>query len=269
MSIFGRHVYMRILSFDIGIKNLAYCMFDTETNAIGAWNLVSVTRPKEDLAQGIFRTLSTAEIPSCDRVLVERQPGRNKTMLRVEAYVHMFCVAKQLAPIVELYGAIHKLKNTGVENHGRSKNMYSARKKAAVALALEFLREHPQADHIRKQFDQCKKKDDLADCLLQALSYKPGTTEQPPLLKDVKAKKPTEKQMASGKVTPSGIKYLVADLVKKTMFAYIPTDPMSTLKHIIHGDKKLTKSIERHFNGDLKECIEALQLEPILCPPLH
>lgn len=41
---------MIILSFDIGIKNLAYCILDTETNDILDWNILDCTGTNETLS---------------------------------------------------------------------------------------------------------------------------------------------------------------------------------------------------------------------------
>ena len=34
---------MKILSFDVGIKNLAYCLLDTETKSIDDWNIINIS----------------------------------------------------------------------------------------------------------------------------------------------------------------------------------------------------------------------------------
>ena len=46
---------MIILSFDIGIKNLAYCMIDTETNDILDWNILDCSGTNETLI--VIKTL--------------------------------------------------------------------------------------------------------------------------------------------------------------------------------------------------------------------
>ena len=40
---------MIILSFDIGVKNLAYCMIDSESKSILDWNVLDCTGENETL----------------------------------------------------------------------------------------------------------------------------------------------------------------------------------------------------------------------------
>lgn len=245
---------MIITSFDVGIKNLAYCVIDTEAHRIIKWNLLCVN--DRNPCASLAKVLDNEALPPCDLVLIERQPGRNKSMLRMEAYIHMHCVARGLGSRVALYNAVHKLKDTGQENKGR--DMYRARKKASVSLTQQYLLDHPQAPEIQALFTSCKKKDDLADSLLQALSYEDQTTDIPkgPLQK-ITPRKPTEKQAKSGRYSPSNIAYLVREKLKETLFAYIPSDPRDTHRRVIADDARLRKSVERHF-GTIDEGIDAL-----------
>ena len=34
---------MKILSFDVGIKNLAYCLLDSEDNSIDDWGILNIS----------------------------------------------------------------------------------------------------------------------------------------------------------------------------------------------------------------------------------
>ena len=36
-------IIMKILSFDVGIKNLAYCQLDSETNSILDWGILNIS----------------------------------------------------------------------------------------------------------------------------------------------------------------------------------------------------------------------------------
>lgn len=234
-----------ILSWDVGIKNLAYCAL--EDRKIVSWKLLCLPACKpEDLCTVLCRVLNAETFPEgLKTVVVERQPGRNKTMLRVEAYLAMY-FAKQGLQVVT-YHAGNKLKDTGQENRGRGAQMYRARKNASVDLAREFLRETQQDPSV---LERAKKKDDLADALMQGLSFLSGPKiRQDPTPVIIKARKPTEKQK---KLSKGNILYLLKDKLKHTLFAYgVPGTPLKIVEALM--DTKLLASTVKAF-GSLEAC---------------
>jgi hypothetical protein len=67
------------------------------------------------------------------------------------------------------YSSKHKLGKTDSTLKGKSN--YTLRKKISVAMCNTFLESFPQSDEFHTMFKSSKKKDDLADSLLQGLSY--------------------------------------------------------------------------------------------------
>ena len=65
---------MIILSFDIGIKNLAYCMLDSEDGSILDWNLIDCSGVNETLR--VIEELDQLEhLREADVILLEKQPS--------------------------------------------------------------------------------------------------------------------------------------------------------------------------------------------------
>lgn len=263
---------MKVLSIDVGIRNLGYCYVNSESKEILEWKLITVSGTEADPCRAARSALERDGLPGSapDVILVERQPGRNKKMMKMEAYIHMYYMVRYPDSKIELYSAVHKLRDTGEENHGRGKTKYNARKKASVELSGQFLKDHPQQPHIASVFEKSKKKDDLADALLQALSYtesgnaslakadKPAGASRP-----VTSRKPTEKQSRTGRYSPSNIKYLVRERLSKSVFMFVEGDPIKALKQVVETDLKLLRSIERHYVS-LESCMDALDLKDMV-----
>jgi hypothetical protein len=260
---------MKVLSIDVGITNLGYCFLESDSKEILEWKLITVKGSSVDPCKAVKSTLDAEGVPSepPDVILVERQPGRNKAMLKMEAYIHMYYVARYADARIELYSAVHKLRDTGVENHGRGKGKYAARKKASVALAAAFLKDHPQNEQVVLTFEKTKKKDDLADAFLQALSYADsgnaslaGTAAAATApARAVMSRKPTERQERTGKYSPSNIKFILKDKLSKSIFMFVETDPVKALRQVVGTDLKLSRSIDRNY-ASLECCMDALGL---------
>lgn len=253
---------MKILSFDVGKVNAAYCAIDSETKAISAWRLVSFAGGA-DTPTTIRATLEAHGLSGADfgRVLVERQPGKNKTMVRIEAYLHMYFVMTGCAD-VRTYHAAHKLEGTGHENSGGGASKYKARKNASVALAQAFLLEHPQAPGTASEFQRSAKRDDLADALMQAVSNlsEPEVAPAAAAAAAVRARKPTEKQLKTGNLTPANVKYVVQEAHGASVLAYVEDDPARVLEALVRGDKKLEAAVLKLF-GSYASCCERLALQ--------
>lgn len=251
-----------VLSIDVGTRNLAACTYDSDAKKILDWRLVDIGRPLEPCSK-LYEVLQAIAFRPCDAVVIERQPGRNKGMLRMEAYLHMYFVSRGISPKVLLYHAGNKLKDTGMENRGRARTQYAARKKASIELTHAFLADHPQDPNIIKVFETSKKKDDLADTLLQAVRYCQDLLKGPQKTKKdapetpVKPRKPTEKQTQSGKYTPANLKYILEDRKKNTIFAYVESDPVKAALSLVTGDAKVLRAMERLY-GTPEACVRSL-----------
>lgn len=151
---------MRILSLDPGQRHLALCIIESTTRQIDLWTLVKLdTLTPMDVKEHLDAIL---EPHTYAIVLIERQPPRNHSMTKLECWLHMYFVMS--GHPVRLVHASNKI---GYEK-GRT---YYQRKKASVATLREYMETHPQSSKMCDVFENAPKKDDLADCVLQALAY--------------------------------------------------------------------------------------------------
>jgi hypothetical protein len=155
-----------LLSIDVGIKNLAMCMLDHRT--IRKWEVAGVPPESES---GLYKQLcghldDRVWLSDATTVLIEKQPDRNKKMKTVENFLHAYFVIKG-KPVV-LWDAKYKIPDIV----GPGKEQYRRRKAASIERCRKFLQDTAQTDWLR-QFEASTKKDDLADTVMQALSYTP------------------------------------------------------------------------------------------------
>ena len=214
---------MSLLSIDVGIKNLAMCLIDSSTRRIHQWD-VSGVPPQH--ADGLFKALKVhlrgrPWTLDAHTVLIEKQPDRNKTMKGVEHFLHTYFLCHDKDVIV--YDARHKVPD--ISGPGRAR--YIQRKKASIERCRQFLQE-TQPDWIQV-FDKHKKKDDLADTCMQALSFIDRIPEEPAAEVKARPRKPTENQTRT--------KYSKANL------AWLVTQKKHTT------DKRFEKDLKRYYHS--------------------
>ena len=190
---------MIILSFDVGIKNLAYCQIDSYTSDILDWNVIDCSVPRNDnvIVKLIEELESIPNLLESDTILIEKQPSFNPQMRIISTAIYVYFTLrlnyeKGTKTKILYYSAKNKLKlcnNTeSLQNKnkqtsdgtlkgkkGKQKSYYY-NKKAAIEQTKIFIE-----DKINKKnlwynkylsfFSKSKKKDDLADSYLQALAY--------------------------------------------------------------------------------------------------
>jgi Poxvirus A22 protein len=185
---------MVLLSIDVGIKNLALCAIEEKTSEVVHWD-VSGVPPRH--ADGLFASLRNHldEMPwvlEATTVLIEKQPGMNKTMKAVENFLHAYFVIKSPRAETIIYDARHKVPDVV----GTGKTKYRERKNASIVRCREFLEKSDVNRHWLDTFTKSKKKDDLSDTVLQALSYINRRIVSAPVKKQKKlvARKPNENQ---------------------------------------------------------------------------
>ena len=242
---------MRVLSVDVGTVNMGVCLYDSGTQAIAHWTVLAVDRGVQlcegvlEVMQKLWDSLHELQTP-VDKVIIEKQSKRSLRMQAVQNYVHMFCVMQGAPTLV--YSPVNKLKGTGQENSGRSN--YRARKKAAISLTQQWLAEHPQAAGVVAEFGSAKKRDDLADSLLQALAFCRGSPDRPARVSSaaaVRPRRPTLAQEQSGRYSKSNILHLLRLLQKQG------GDVRQGAAH----DKKLAKAMKKQY-GSAEACLQAL-----------
>ena len=167
-----------VLSFDVGIRNLAFCLM-TPDDRIAAWELLDIADPAGKPGKLTVRTSSIlyaaleerwAEFAPADVVVLEKQPPKNAIMRVVQGMLEMYFVAH--GKRVEVFDAKQKLAASGAGPKLSGSKKYRERKKEAVAVCRRFLEGTRQEDWCAAVLDKTKKADDLSDSLVQALRFR-------------------------------------------------------------------------------------------------
>jgi len=177
---------MRLLTIDVGIKNLSYCLVDLVDGdsqvTIVDWDCSSSIDPDvntkkcalEDLTEATLALLSKRfdgeEV--IDLVVIENQPmmlnGLMKSIAMViYTYFNMVRIQQGTVGRVVFTNATNKLKVVKNKGSVATKLTYAQRKKRSIQLAREYLLDIAP-DRI-VWFDGLKKADDYGDTLLYAL----------------------------------------------------------------------------------------------------
>jgi hypothetical protein len=121
-------------------------------------------------------------------VVIEKQPDRNRGMKGIENLLHAYFLVKEKEVII--WDARHKIPDVS----GPGKARYAERKKTSIERARKFIEAiGPNRDWVAF-FDAHKKKDDLADTVMQALSFIDKRPEEKKDTKKSNPRKPTENQ---------------------------------------------------------------------------
>jgi hypothetical protein len=159
-----------ILSIDVGIRNLAMCLLDEKSgNLVREWDVDGVPPQHED---GVYVSLrkhldERPWVLTANTILIEKQPERNKKMISVMHFLHAYFIIKCPNAETILYDARHKIPDVA----GPGKAQYNKRKKVSIERCEAFIRDGTTNAHWLDIFLKSKKKDDLADTVMQALSF--------------------------------------------------------------------------------------------------
>jgi hypothetical protein len=204
-----------ILSIDCGIKNLAMCLIDPTDRKIHQWDVSGVPPLHAD---GVFPCLvrhlnERPWVLGANTVIIEKQPDRNRGMKAVENLLHTYFLVKGPERQVVIWDARHKVPDMAGPGAAR----YAQRKKASIERARKFIEATDVNRALVPFFDSHKKKDDLADTVMQALSFidkRPALGAPPPKAKKVTPRKPTENQTRT-KYSKANLAYLVKTKAKQ------------------------------------------------------
>lgn len=181
---------MRVLSFDIGIHNLAFCLLETTQGVAGAviedWDVIDLKKDRNvkhtftDIAESLMHELHDRFVDdNYDLVVIENQPvQKNPTMKSIQmiVFTYFMVLRHQRNPDcrIALVSASNKLKvrekPEGLDSISAA-SKYAITKKKGIALAEHYLANvltRVNADTIAV-FHKHKKRDDLADSLLLAV----------------------------------------------------------------------------------------------------
>jgi hypothetical protein len=174
-------------------------------------------------------------------ILIEKQPDRNKKMISVMHFLHAYFIIKCPQAETILYDARHKIPDVA----GPGKVQYNKRKKAAIERCEAFIRQDQVNAHWLDTFLKSKKKDDLADTVMQALSFV-NRVEVTPASKAKKstklvARKPNDNQKRT-KYSKSNLAWLYLNKVEC---------------EVLENNKRFMKDLKRYYR-DINDLIKDL-----------
>ena len=156
------------ISIDVGIKNLAYVIYDTD---IVEWKVIELCDKTQnasklnmiEVGKKLYEALNT--IPyTLNEIIIENQIGQNAIRMKMlQGMITFYFISKGMTNI-HYWNAGNKLKR-----FIKTKTTYSQRKKYSVQITREIVTKSFPLQ--QAYFETHKKKDDLADCFLQLLDF--------------------------------------------------------------------------------------------------
>ena len=231
-----------ILSIDVGIKNLAMCLLDEDkNNLVVEWDVDGIPPQHKDGVYVSMRDHLDARpwVLNAKTILIEKQPERNKKMVSVMHFLYAYFIIKCPKAETILYDARHKIPDVA----GPGKAQYNKRKKVSIERCEDFIRSNSVNSHWIDTFVKSKKKDDLADTVMQALSFVNRREVIPASQKKkstkLVARRPNENQKAT--------KY------SKSNLAWIYLNKVEC--EVLENNKRFMKDLKRYYR-DLSELIK-------------
>lgn len=173
-----------VLSFDVGIKNLAVCVLDKDSKQIQAWKVINLVEGNEKslhvVASALIDHMDELVLAYQDEpewtVLIENQPAfKNPTMKSIQMILYSYFAILQkhhgIVMHIDFIAASRKLRY--MKEHFAEMDKSDTSYKVNKANAVAYTKQHLSLNDPSQLpfFTAHKKKDDLADCLLQALSF--------------------------------------------------------------------------------------------------
>tara|TARA_B100000073_G_scaffold341184_1_gene342113 strand:+ start:2533 stop:3246 length:714 start_codon:yes stop_codon:yes gene_type:complete len=234
-----------ILSIDVGIKNLAMCLLDEDkNNLVVEWDVDGIPPQHRDGVYVSMRDHLDARpwVLNAKTILIEKQPDRNKKMVSVMHFLYSYFIIKCPKSETILYDARHKIPDVA----GPGKAQYNKRKKVSIERCEDFIRSNSINSHWIDTFVKSKKKDDLADTVMQALSFVNRKEVIPASQKKkstkLVARRPNENQKAT--------KY------SKSNLAWIYLNKVEC--EVLENNKRFMKDLKRYYR-DINELIKEIK----------
>jgi hypothetical protein len=234
-----------ILSIDVGIRNLALCLLDEDhKNLVKEWDVDGIPPQHAD---GVYKSMrdhldARPWVLTAKIILIEEQPSFNKKMVSVMHFLHAYFIIKCPEAETIIYHASNKIPDIS----GPGKAQYNKRKKASIERCEAFIRSNDVNTHWVDTFVKSKKKDDLADTVMQALSFVNRKEVTPASKKKKKTKLVARKPNENQKMT----KY------SKCNLAWIYLNKVEC--EVLENNKRFMKDLKRYYK-DINEMIKDLK----------
>jgi len=259
---------MKILSFDVGIINLAYCIFDSDNSKIIQWGIIdlkitdfsgkipngnsSIAKAANDIHVTLIKKLDSLPfLLETDYVVIEKQPSFNPKMRIIGGCLQSYFYIRGIIDnpkitSIEFFSPKHKLKcYTGPQLtiESKAKSKYTQTKKMGILIAQAKLEEFEESMLNKELFEKSKKKDDLADCYLQAITFC--------LFKKFKKGNTIEQTIEQT------VKLLTKVQIKKQLKEYLDTKiKVYSINELLQAPiEKNTKQIMENMDTQLKKSI--------------
>ena len=159
---------MIVISFDVGIKNLAYCIIDCDI--ITMWDKLDITADNiKDIGLSMYRQLNAIPaLLTADRILIENQPSFINPKMKTVS-IMLFSYFLHTLPTKEILLCSPSRKLI-VKGNDLNKNLsYTQKKKLSIEITRNIIKDQPAALLMLNKY---KKIDDLCDAYLQSVNHK-------------------------------------------------------------------------------------------------
>ena len=251
---------MKIVSFDVGIKNLSFCIVD-EKEKIIKWENINLS---DSPIRGDKQIALICELDNrpclldADIILIEKQPRFNPTMRVMGGCIKTYFLMRGVIDnskkmkVLE-YSPKHKLQcYEGPKVEVTGCNQYVKNKKLSIIYCRKMIIYEDQK--FIDLFNVSKKKDDLADSYLQGISYLRYSLQKK--TGKIVARKPTKRQIKYHKFSKSNLKYLGLEIINKPVvkdishfFGQVEKTKKELLGEWIESDKWIKKNIHKNYDS--------------------
>ena len=176
------HSEKSVISFDVGIKNLSYCILErheqsTKENPIyniSYWEIIALNLPDKpsvsDIGIQLYKELKSRQhLLAPSYIVIENQPVlKNPRMKTIQIMLLSYFLMNDKTNITLLNSSIKLKAYSGPEVViNNIKSEYTIRKKKVIAY-VKYMIQHSDSQY-KAFLENCKKKDDLADSFLQGV----------------------------------------------------------------------------------------------------
>ena len=179
-------LFIRVASFDVGLKNMSMCVVDFNNNEFVIRKWQNITLKGKNISEYTNDTIEKLRVHNfgcLDYVLIEQQINRNTQMKVISHIIQSFFICElKIPPNRVLFVSPKKrIANTSlqhgtvvqtVKNELGLEDVYTRNeyKKISVAIAYKYLLNEKHG-YWKKFFEEQGKKDDYADSLVQAIAW--------------------------------------------------------------------------------------------------